>query len=232
MMKFEDKEYIEAFTPRHNGCLFLLIIKNNGTASYTAGCLIPALVPEINSYLWKKVSKNNGEPVDFDISPKLKTELMKITPCNCCGGTFIEEERVTTREYKGLAIPNRKPRNNTDIKEKMASYCKKSDCRDFSGCVPCLFDYGNIKKFTEWYLLKNKLGGGWISVKESLPEVGAPVLMRVMVTDHINVEEGSYRGDDTWVNCWRSTKMTSSSVLGVTHWMPLPAEPDSVKQKG
>lgn len=65
---------------------------------------------------------------------------------------------------------------------------------------------------------------GWISVQERLPEIKAPVLMRVTCGSRFNVEEGQYKGGSEWVNCWCSIR--NENLYPVTHWMPLPDAPE------
>jgi len=64
-----------------------------------------------------------------------------------------------SREYKGLVIPDRHLRTNSDIIDKQHNYCKKSECVLNGGsltCDECLFQEENIKLFEEWYMSKNK----------------------------------------------------------------------------
>ena len=63
----------------------------------------------------------------------------------------------------------------------------------------------------------------WISVDIEKPKVGEWVLIRVSCFDYHNVEQGMYRGDDRWVNCWYSTR--HNDLYPVTHWQPLPDPP-------
>ena len=64
----------------------------------------------------------------------------------------------------------------------------------------------------------------WINVKTQKPEIGLPVLMRVTCANYFNVEEGRYKGEDEWVNCWLSIR--NPELYPVTHWMPLPESPE------
>lgn len=70
----------------------------------------------------------------------------------------------------------------------------------------------------------------WISVKDRLPEVNEPVLMRVTCCDYHNIEQGHYQGYGKWVNCWYS--MRNEGLYPVTHWMPLPAPPTAEAEEG
>jgi hypothetical protein len=64
------------------------------------------------------------------------------------------------RKYKGLLIPDRKPRDSDDIITKQVIYCNKSDCSDMRGsCENCLFSIDNRDLFKQWYLNKNKKVG-------------------------------------------------------------------------
>jgi hypothetical protein len=105
-MIIENEEYIKAFTPHTNGCKFSLIIKNNGDLYYTGGCdLRPNLTSGVNCYLWERFYLNNEKPVNLNISPELKIELMKIKPCENCGGTLFEQR--TTADMRLVdARPN------------------------------------------------------------------------------------------------------------------------------
>jgi len=64
------------------------------------------------------------------------------------------------REYKGLMIPPRHPRNLDNIEDKRQNYCLKTKCKGlkFKHCEECLFSASNIEVFKEWYMLKNKRG--------------------------------------------------------------------------
>lgn len=70
--------------------------------------------------------------------------------------------------------------------------------------------------------LKEELEGSkWISVEDRLPEFGERVLVYIE-------DSGSYFV--AWVNKenrWHIA--TGQSILGVTHWQPLPASPDTKK---
>lgn len=63
------------------------------------------------------------------------------------------------RNYKGLMIPDRYPRNNTGITDKQDNYCHKSNCTETNMipicCSGCLFSNKNIVPFEEWYMNKN-----------------------------------------------------------------------------
>ena len=59
------------------------------------------------------------------------------------------------RNYKGLVIPDRKPRTTENIEKKQENYCVKSDC-EFTPCHKCLFYIYNLDSFAEWYMAKNK----------------------------------------------------------------------------
>ena len=63
---------------------------------------------------------------------------------------------------KGLIIPPRIERDNSNIKNKQVSYCEKTECTEPEvDCEICLFQYHNIGLFTEWYLNKNKVRSKW-----------------------------------------------------------------------
>ena len=92
-MIIENKEYIQSFTPHANGCKFVFIVKNNGDIYYKPGCnLRPNLLFGADRYLWEMFSDNKEQSVKLNISPILKTELMKINSCDECGGTLFEHE--------------------------------------------------------------------------------------------------------------------------------------------
>ena len=63
----------------------------------------------------------------------------------------------------------------------------------------------------------------WISVKDKLPGEKQWVLIRVACSDYFNVEQGMYRGDERWMNCWCANR--HNDLYPVTHWMPLPESP-------
>lgn len=63
----------------------------------------------------------------------------------------------------------------------------------------------------------------WISVKDKLPKEKQWVLIRVACSDYFNVEQGMYRGDGRWMNCWCANR--HNDLYPVTHWMPLPESP-------
>lgn len=93
-MIIENNEYIKAFTPHYCGCNFSLIIKNNGDIHYTGGCdLRPNLQTGANHYLWEMFCLNKEKPVKLNISPNLKTELLKIKPCQHCGGALFKQHQ-------------------------------------------------------------------------------------------------------------------------------------------
>lgn len=63
----------------------------------------------------------------------------------------------------------------------------------------------------------------WISVKDRLPEEREDVLIRVKCANYFNIEQGYYKGNNEWVNCWCSIR--NEGLYPVTHWMPLPEPP-------
>ena len=63
----------------------------------------------------------------------------------------------------------------------------------------------------------------WISVKDKLPKEKQWVLIMVTCSDYFNVEQGMYRGDGRWMNCWCANR--HNDLYPVTHWMPLPESP-------
>lgn len=63
----------------------------------------------------------------------------------------------------------------------------------------------------------------WISVDENFPVIGENVLMRVTCGSYFNVEQGCYKGGDSWVNCWCDSR--NSNLYPITHWQPLPEPP-------
>mgnify|MGYP006921365312 CR=1 FL=1 len=63
----------------------------------------------------------------------------------------------------------------------------------------------------------------WISVKDKLPEIMEDVLIRVKCLSYYNVEQGCYKGNDEWINCWYSRR--NKNLYPVSHWMPLPDSP-------
>ena len=71
--------------------------------------------------------------------------------------------------------------------------------------------------------IKPELCDGWRDVREELPEIGVAVLIMVTCLSYHNIEQGTYKGGDEWVNCWFSIRDKES--YPVTHWMPLPDPP-------
>ena len=65
----------------------------------------------------------------------------------------------------------------------------------------------------------------WIDVDKELPDIGKWVLIRVVCGDYFNIEQGMYRGDGNWMNCWCATR--NKDLYPITHWMPLPAPPSN-----
>ena len=65
----------------------------------------------------------------------------------------------------------------------------------------------------------------WISVEDRLPNVGQETLIRIPVATRFNVENGSYKGNGTWLGAW-CDRRGPSSAYKVTHWMPLPELPE------
>jgi len=61
-----------------------------------------------------------------------------------------------SREYKGLVIPDRLPRENFNMCGKQIKYCDKSNCSFGENCNNCLFWSDHVESFRAWYLAKNK----------------------------------------------------------------------------
>lgn len=67
----------------------------------------------------------------------------------------------------------------------------------------------------------------WISITDRLPEIGEDILIRVKCSSYYNVEQGLYKGNNEWINCWFSIR--NENLYRVTHWMPLPEPPKGEK---
>ena len=69
-------------------------------------------------------------------------------------------------------------------------------------------------------------GGGWISVKDRLPEINEPVLFtgKNDIGNRYPAQKGYYSGDEwyTFGGLW------DTPLDRVTHWMPLPEPPPEV----
>lgn len=65
---------------------------------------------------------------------------------------------------------------------------------------------------------------GWVNVKDKLPEINKDVLIRVKCLSYFNIEQGVYKGNNEWINCWFSIR--NEGIYPVTHWMPLPESPE------
>ena len=63
----------------------------------------------------------------------------------------------------------------------------------------------------------------WVKCSERMPEIGEPVLIRIPVCGHWNVEGGSYRGDGLWYGAWCATHGEGKSYK-VKQWAPMPGE--------
>jgi len=70
-----------------------------------------------------------------------------------------------------------------------------------------------------------ELENPWISVGELLPRYRERVLLRITVGDRFNIQEGYYKGDNQWVDCWCGT--ISQDSYPITHWMNLPIKPQT-----
>ncbi len=64
----------------------------------------------------------------------------------------------------------------------------------------------------------------WVSVDTERPRIRQRVLILVKCSDYFNVEEGWYRGDGEWCNCWFDVRR--NDIYPVTHWQPLPEPPE------
>ena len=66
----------------------------------------------------------------------------------------------------------------------------------------------------------------WVSVKERLPDIGAPVIVcREQDKGRFVVEQGYRRLNGFW-------KVFGANTKRVTHWMPMPEPPEAVKRDG
>ena len=74
---------------------------------------------------------------------------------------------------------------------------------------------------------KDKNWMEWINIKDRLPKMRKDVLLRVTVGDICwNIEQGYYKGNGEWVNCWCSRR--NDDLYPITHWMELPKEPKEI----
>ena len=69
--------------------------------------------------------------------------------------------------------------------------------------------------------------GGWISVKDRLPENGAFVAVQHKVNDEVYTEVAHYLTGRWWLD-WD----TNGSELNAICWMPLPEPPEEVSGDG
>lgn len=65
----------------------------------------------------------------------------------------------------------------------------------------------------------------WIKCSVELPEIGEPVLIRIPVCGHWNVEGGKYQGDGLWDGAWCSTR-GEGKCYKVMQWAEMPEEAD------
>ena len=63
----------------------------------------------------------------------------------------------------------------------------------------------------------------WIRCSEELPEIDRPVLIRIPVGGHWNVEGGSYQGDGKWYGAWCATR-GKDKCYKVLQWAEMPDE--------
>lgn len=64
----------------------------------------------------------------------------------------------------------------------------------------------------------------WIKCSERMPDIGVPVLIRIPVCGHWNIENGEYKGDGVWYGAWCSTR-GEGKYYKVTQWAEQPSEP-------
>lgn len=67
----------------------------------------------------------------------------------------------------------------------------------------------------------------WISVEDRLPDSAGPVI----IFRNGSVGEFSYSDGTFFTNVLVGTKYVRMDIEGVTHWMPLPAPPESLTDK-
>ena len=65
--------------------------------------------------------------------------------------------------------------------------------------------------------------GGWISVKDRMPEINEPILFtgKNTIGNRYPAQKGYFSGDE-----WYSFGLIDKCSDGVTHWMPLPEPPE------
>ena len=93
-MIIEKKEYINILTPAKNGCQYVMIEDEQGDIYIDIGCdLRPNLQTGASRYVFDLIMVNN-KPIKLNISQKLKTILLSITPCDKCGGTRFKRTNI------------------------------------------------------------------------------------------------------------------------------------------
>lgn len=83
----EDHDYINLITPFRNGCNYRMIVENQtGDFYLDYGCFPIFISGELELYFHKLLQQNKEQPIKLNISEELKSELLKMKPCECCGG--------------------------------------------------------------------------------------------------------------------------------------------------